>query len=104
MVGETISVECSVSGYPAPSVSWQRNGCTIIPQPDRYQVYYDGECSTLKFVSVSMADAGTYICMAENTIGKANTQVSISCELYYMNSRIMLLYNILDAFCNLSEV
>ncbi|KAI1719913.1 immunoglobulin i-set domain-containing protein [Ditylenchus destructor] len=77
VVGETISVECSVSGYPAPSVSWQRNGCTIIPQPDRYQIYYDGECSTLKFVSVSMADAGTYNCMAENTMGKANTQMQL---------------------------
>lgn len=74
-MGEEVSVECSVSGYPAPAISWTRNGCPLIPQPERCFMYYDGECATLKFVSVSMADAGTYACLAENGLGEATTQV-----------------------------
>uniref|UniRef100_A0A915EN24 Ig-like domain-containing protein n=1 Tax=Ditylenchus dipsaci TaxID=166011 RepID=A0A915EN24_9BILA len=76
-MGESLTVECSVSGYPAPGVCWQRNGCSLIPQPDRYKIFYDGESSTLKFVHISMADAGTYCCVAENDMGKASTQMNL---------------------------
>jgi titin len=76
-MGESLSVECSVNGYPSPSISWQRNGCSLIPQPDRCFMYYDGECATLKFVNISMADAGTYACSAENGQGQASTQMNL---------------------------
>lgn len=70
-------MECSVSGYPSPSIQWQRNGCPLIPQTDRYHLYYDGECATLKFVSLSLADVGTYVCCAENASGRVETQVRL---------------------------
>lgn len=83
-MGEEVSVECSVSGYPAPMISWTRNGCPLIPQPERCFMYYDGECATLKFVSVSMADAGTYACQAENGLGQTSTQVCGARILYLL--------------------
>ncbi|KAK0408269.1 hypothetical protein QR680_003864 [Steinernema hermaphroditum] len=78
--GETTSVECSVYGYPAPAISWHRNGTALIPQPDRYQMFYDGECATLKFINLSSAEAGTYTCKAENALGSASSQMNLEVE------------------------
>ncbi|TKR69840.1 hypothetical protein L596_021941 [Steinernema carpocapsae] len=78
--GETTSVECSVYGYPAPAISWLRNGTALIPQTDRYQMFYDGECATLKFINLSSADAGTYTCKAENALGSASSQMNLEVE------------------------
>ncbi|CAD5224126.1 unnamed protein product [Bursaphelenchus okinawaensis] len=73
-VGQTLSLECIVTGYPAPDILWQRNGTTLVPQTNKYQMFFDGECSTLRFMSLSAADEGTIVCVAENPLGKVMTQ------------------------------
>lgn len=79
-IGEHFSVECSIAAYPAPSISWCRNGASFIPQIERYMMLYDGETATLKISSVSGADAGTYTCIAENHLGKAKTSMRLEIE------------------------
>lgn len=37
---------------------------------------YDGECASLKFISVTPGDEGTYACEAVNELGSAVTNVS----------------------------
>jgi hypothetical protein len=38
-------------------------------------MFYDGECATLKFTSLSLADSGTYMCTFTNPLGRLETQV-----------------------------
>ncbi|CAJ0566302.1 unnamed protein product, partial [Mesorhabditis spiculigera] len=72
--GEQTTVECSVSGFPSPSIVWMRNGQALVPS-DRYLMSYDGECATLKFAHVTLADEGSYACVATNQNGDAKTQM-----------------------------
>ncbi|KAL3986026.1 Immunoglobulin I-set domain family protein [Acanthocheilonema viteae] len=78
--GEPVSVECSVSGYPAPAIQWLRNGDILVPQHDHYLISYDGETTTLKFVSIAASDAGKYICIAKNQEGEAKTAMQLDVE------------------------
>uniref|UniRef100_A0A158PAH4 TITIN n=1 Tax=Angiostrongylus cantonensis TaxID=6313 RepID=A0A158PAH4_ANGCA len=34
-VGDSLSIECSVSGYPAPAIKWLRNGTPLLPHTQR---------------------------------------------------------------------
>ncbi|VDK82765.1 unnamed protein product [Litomosoides sigmodontis] len=78
--GEPVSVECSVSGYPAPTIQWIRNGDILVPEHDRYLISYDGETTTLKFVSIAESDAGKYVCVARNQEGEAKTAMQLDVE------------------------
>lgn len=78
--GESVSVECSVSGYPAPAIQWLRNGDILVPEHDRYLISYDGETTTLKFVSIAASDAGKYVCIAKNQEGEAKTAMQLDVE------------------------
>ncbi|EGT41041.1 hypothetical protein CAEBREN_30100 [Caenorhabditis brenneri] len=79
-LNESLCVECSVSAYPCASIIWTRNSVRLLPQADRYTMSYDGECASLKFISVAPGDEGTYSCEAANEHGNAvssmNLQVS----------------------------
>uniref|UniRef100_A0A914CI05 Ig-like domain-containing protein n=1 Tax=Acrobeloides nanus TaxID=290746 RepID=A0A914CI05_9BILA len=46
-------------------------------EPNRYQMFYDGECATLKFDALSSTDTGIYTCIAENNAGTASTQTNL---------------------------
>ncbi|GMR58628.1 hypothetical protein PMAYCL1PPCAC_28823, partial [Pristionchus mayeri] len=76
--GEPLSVECSVSGHPLPSVSWMRNGASLVPQRGRHSISYDGECATLKIESLEEADEGKYTCVAVNEHGETTCQLQLS--------------------------
>ncbi|VDK27112.1 unnamed protein product [Gongylonema pulchrum] len=78
--GDPVTVECSVSGYPAPAIQWLRNGAELTPQHDRYTISYDGETTTLKFVSIATSDTGKYVCVASNQHGEAKTAMQLDVE------------------------
>ncbi|VDM08832.1 unnamed protein product, partial [Wuchereria bancrofti] len=78
--GDPVSVECSVSGYPAPTIQWLRNGDILVPEHDRYLISYDGETTTLKFTTIAASDAGKYICIAKNQEGEAKTAMQLDVE------------------------
>ncbi|KAK6029157.1 immunoglobulin I-set domain protein [Ostertagia ostertagi] len=77
---EPLSIECSLSGYPAPAIRWLRNGTPLLPQTERYVMSYDGECATLKFAFVSVADEGVYTCEAKNECGETKAQVCLEID------------------------
>ncbi|KAK6047730.1 immunoglobulin I-set domain protein [Cooperia oncophora] len=77
---EPLSIECSLSGYPAPAIRWLRNGSPLLPQTERYVMSYDGECATLKFAFVSVADEGVYTCEAKNECGETKAQVCLEID------------------------
>ncbi|ETN72290.1 hypothetical protein NECAME_13907 [Necator americanus] len=46
----------------------------------KYSMSYDGECATLKFAFVSVADEGVYTLEARNEFGDARTQMSLEVD------------------------
>ncbi|XP_061680955.1 hemicentin-1 isoform X2 [Syngnathoides biaculeatus] len=62
--GDRLLLDCGVSGIPPPRITWAFNN-KIIP------VHYDHMSghSELVIERVSKEDAGTYTCMAENSVG-----------------------------------
>ncbi|KJH43327.1 immunoglobulin I-set domain protein, partial [Dictyocaulus viviparus] len=76
----SFSIECSLSGYPAPAIKWLRNGNPLLPHTQRYVMSYDGECATLKFPFISAADEGVYVCEATNDCGTTKAQMSLEVD------------------------
>ncbi|XP_029915084.1 hemicentin-1 [Myripristis murdjan] len=58
---------CEVQGFPRPTVTWQREGVPIAAG-HRLAVLSNG---ALKFSRVTLGDAGTYQCLAQNEAGVA---------------------------------
>uniref|UniRef100_A0AAY4D2Y2 Neogenin n=1 Tax=Denticeps clupeoides TaxID=299321 RepID=A0AAY4D2Y2_9TELE len=69
-----VAFECEVSGSPAPTIKWLKNGDAIIP--DQYfRIVNDGSLQVLGLVK---ADEGFYQCLAENDAGNIQTSTQLS--------------------------
>ena len=77
---QKISLTCSVSGYPSPSITWMKDGSIVNPVKDKYSLYYDGECATLVFSEVTVLDSGIYSCIAKNSVGKESSEMMLVVE------------------------
>ncbi|KAM5331532.1 hemicentin-2 [Glossophaga mutica] len=64
----TVSLQCPALGNPAPTISWLQNGLPFSPSPRR-QVLDDGQI--LQVSTAEVADAASYMCVAENPAGSA---------------------------------
>ncbi|KAF4016760.1 hypothetical protein G4228_008189 [Cervus hanglu yarkandensis] len=73
--GMEVRVRCSASGYPAPRISWSREG-RALQEDSRVRVDAQG---TLIIQGVAPEDAGSYSCQAANEIGRDEETVT----LYY---------------------
>lgn len=68
-----LTIECCVSGEPAPNVVWFKDGI-LLSSSDKYQMIDDGD--DLKKLLIRRAtadDSGRYICQAENLLHKEET-------------------------------
>ncbi|XP_034405209.1 cell adhesion molecule-related/down-regulated by oncogenes isoform X1 [Cyclopterus lumpus] len=61
---QPLTLECIVSGSPAPAAKWFRNGEEVTPGPSRQRQH-----NNLAFVAVTRADEGIYACAAETEQG-----------------------------------
>uniref|UniRef100_A0A3P8VK11 Neogenin 1b n=1 Tax=Cynoglossus semilaevis TaxID=244447 RepID=A0A3P8VK11_CYNSE len=70
-----IIFECEVSGSPAPTVKWVKNGDAVIPS-DYFKIVKDHNLQVLGLVK---SDEGFYQCLAENDAGniQSNAQLII---------------------------
>uniref|UniRef100_A0A2K6K1Q6 Hemicentin-2 n=1 Tax=Rhinopithecus bieti TaxID=61621 RepID=A0A2K6K1Q6_RHIBE len=64
----TVSLQCPALGNPVPTISWLQNGLPVSPSP-RLQVLDDGQ--VLQVSMAEVADAASYMCVAENQAGSA---------------------------------
>ncbi|XP_024915649.1 neurofascin homolog (chicken) a isoform X8 [Cynoglossus semilaevis] len=62
---EKLLLECIAAGLPTPTIKWFKKGGDL---PGR-KVKFENFNKTLKIVSVSEEDAGSYVCMANNRLG-----------------------------------
>ncbi|TNN66646.1 Cell adhesion molecule-related/down-regulated by oncogenes [Liparis tanakae] len=72
---QPLTLECVVSGSPAPAATWFRNGEEVTPGPSRQRRH-----NNLAFAAVTRADEGSYACAAESgrgTVTSANYTVNV---------------------------
>ncbi|XP_053900405.1 muscle M-line assembly protein unc-89-like [Malaclemys terrapin pileata] len=78
--GDSVVLECSISGEPQPIVTWFRNGKILTPT-EKFQFAEEEDGSyRLHIGEVSVSDAGTYKCVAENTAGVIETVSNLTVE------------------------
>ncbi|EDV93719.1 protein amalgam [Drosophila grimshawi] len=79
MLSHLVDLECSVQGYPSPTVVWFRNGAQL--QSSRhYEISNTASSSetttsVLRIASVSEEDFGDYYCNATNKLGHADARL-----------------------------
>ncbi|XP_036791689.1 hemicentin-1 [Oncorhynchus mykiss] len=70
-VGDDLTLECRVTGTPAPHLSWLKNGATLEDSdPKKIDIAPDG--STLTLLRLRPEDSGTYTCLAVSPAGQEN--------------------------------
>ncbi|XP_041665199.1 cell adhesion molecule-related/down-regulated by oncogenes isoform X1 [Cheilinus undulatus] len=72
---QSLTLECIVSGSPAPAAKWFKNGQEVTPGPLLRQQH-----NNLVFVTVTRSDEGSYTCAAETeqgTVSSANYTVNV---------------------------
>ncbi|XP_075981849.1 hemicentin-1-like isoform X2 [Anticarsia gemmatalis] len=61
-----LKIKCQATGSPPPTFVWKKDNLTIVPGTDQYDV----EDGTLIVKNINEQSKGTYICLAQNKIGK----------------------------------
>ena len=87
---DNITINCSSTGYPPPSLKWTRNGLdlnderfTIINIPCSSDCLVDARVtSSLMITNASMSDIDMYTCTAMNILGRvdASLQLRVECK------------------------
>ncbi|KAM9743449.1 hemicentin-1 [Menidia menidia] len=62
--GQGLALSCHAQGTPSPIISWTVNNI-----PYRGAIIDDAGRSSVIIENVSLSDAGTYVCVAENSVG-----------------------------------
>ncbi|XP_058803684.1 lachesin-like [Phymastichus coffea] len=73
--GYDVGLECKIEAYPAPMISWYKNGEELKRQPIKSSA--DKFVDTLQRYSVGSSDYGEYICRAENKHGRTETRIDL---------------------------
>nr|XP_034990309.1 titin-like [Zootoca vivipara] len=77
--GDSVVLECLISAEPLPIVTWLQNDGILIPTEKFYFEEGDG-IYRLHVCKVSISDAGTYKCVAENKAGIVETVCYLSVD------------------------
>ncbi|KFD70456.1 hypothetical protein M514_00956 [Trichuris suis] len=76
--GESLTLECTVTGKPRPTVQWFRNGEEIeVDESVKLETSSGGVCR-LTVHNVTQKDAGEYRCIATNTCGASWSDASVT--------------------------
>ncbi|XP_069465362.1 hemicentin-2 isoform X1 [Ambystoma mexicanum] len=73
----TALLKCEATGTPSPEISWLQNGQPI-EGTSKHQILEEGR--HLQINRVEMADADTYVCVAENAAGSVEKLFSVTVQ------------------------
>ncbi|ETE56194.1 hypothetical protein L345_18095, partial [Ophiophagus hannah] len=74
LVGESVTLECGVSGHPPPHVVWMLSSGLPLPQNPRFNITSSGG---LYIQNVTLSDEGKYSCKASNREGSITATANI---------------------------
>uniref|UniRef100_A0A3B5LKZ5 Hemicentin 1 n=1 Tax=Xiphophorus couchianus TaxID=32473 RepID=A0A3B5LKZ5_9TELE len=89
----TITLPCRATGSPRPSITWQKEGINI-PATGGYTILPDG---SLQISKASLADSGTFICVAQNPAGTALGKTKLRVQTPVIRSETQELLALLDS-------
>ncbi|XP_022102574.1 peroxidasin homolog isoform X3 [Acanthaster planci] len=72
--GTTVTLDCSASGYPRPTITWTRHGQSVVDDP-RFTLLATG---SVHISSVQPQDRGEYTCTATNQAGSESTSATLT--------------------------
>ncbi|XP_055331451.1 twitchin-like isoform X3 [Paramacrobiotus metropolitanus] len=75
--GIGVKLLCCIDGRPPPTVKWLKDGREITKQNTSCNITSAHGVSTLEIFSCESEDAGTYTCMASNSVGDKETSCKI---------------------------
>uniref|UniRef100_A0A182IQ33 Myosin light chain kinase n=1 Tax=Anopheles atroparvus TaxID=41427 RepID=A0A182IQ33_ANOAO len=73
---ETAIFQCIIEGYPAPAMSWQRNGTPLAPSRT-ISIQSKGSLCTMKIQNVTPKDSGQYQLVIENDSGRVERTIEL---------------------------
>ncbi|XP_034147547.1 roundabout homolog 1 isoform X1 [Esox lucius] len=73
LVDQSVEFRCEARGDPVPTVRWRKEDGDL--PKGRYEIRED---HTLKIRRLTSADVGSYTCVAENMVGKAEASASLT--------------------------
>ncbi|XP_038163323.1 basement membrane-specific heparan sulfate proteoglycan core protein-like [Cyprinodon tularosa] len=71
--GDPVTVECSATGRPRPTLTWKRRGSTL--QLVSQEI---NDVKIIKWPSTRPEDSGVYVCQAVNVLGESEAAVEIT--------------------------
>ena len=74
--GETLVLECPVSGDPMPAITWLKDGNVNFDNNKNIEILHDGRI--LQIISSEDEDAGNYVCRAENKGGFQEIEYNVN--------------------------
>ncbi|XP_035035447.2 roundabout homolog 2 isoform X1 [Hippoglossus stenolepis] len=76
LVDESVEFRCQVHADPPPTLRWKKEDADI-PR-GRYDIRYEKEDFLLRIKKASVSDQGTFICLAENRVGKVEASAYLT--------------------------
>ncbi|RDD38184.1 Hemicentin-2, partial [Trichoplax sp. H2] len=76
--GESVTLSCNATGNPSPTLTWLKNGQSIIGFMNTSSLSY----TTLTLLNVSRIDVGIYRCLGENIAGSSSSSSIIDIYTY----------------------
>ncbi|CAJ0956027.1 unnamed protein product [Ranitomeya imitator] len=71
--GDTARLYCRALGSPTPTISWRKQHGVLSPKARTERT----DIATLLIPSVTVADAGTYLCVGTNSAGSTHKQIEV---------------------------
>eukprot|EP00079_Xenopus_tropicalis_P024320 XP_012816895.1 PREDICTED: hemicentin-1 [Xenopus tropicalis] len=76
IVNNVVRLECEATGFPAPSLTWLKDGSPVSSFTNGIQILSGGR--VLALTNAQVGDAGKYTCVAVNAAGEQQTDYDLS--------------------------
>lgn len=85
--GESVTLECHISGYPSPKVTWYREDYQIESSID-FQITFQSGIARLMIREAFAEDSGRFTCSAVNEAGTVSTSCYLAVQGEWPSSHV----------------
>lgn len=87
--GESVTLECHISGYPSPKVTWFREDYQIESSID-FQITFQNGIARLMIREAFAEDSGRFTCSAVNEAGTVSTSCYLAVQGWWWLPSLIL--------------